>query len=250
MNATNLGCLYQFRNRFMKILRLISVTALVFLVSACGGGGGGGGGSNGPVTSTETFQVKAAYVNYLNKTGSFPFTLSGTSSGTNVTGSGTLTLSTPSNGTFESISVLQKNSAATFTIIANGVSANDGSASSTYVDSNYQPKGSSGTEYAVVTSNIAIPVTGRVGDSGTWSIENRYTNSTKTSLLGTTTTSYVLEADTASTALLKIIDEEKNNAGTTTSTMIETYRITPAGAITAVSATASASPTFLTFTFN
>lgn len=230
--------------RVIKFLALLSSLVLV----ACGGGGGGG--SNGPVTSTETFQVKAAYVNYLNKTGSFPFTLSGTSSGTNVTGSGTLTLSTPSNGTFESIAVLQKNSAATYTIIANGVSANDGSASSTYVDSNYQPKGSSSSDYSVVTSNIALPVTARIGDSGTWSTENRYTNSTKTSLLGTTTTSYVLEADTAATALLKIISEEKNNAGTTTFTSIDTYRITPAGAITAVSATASASPTFLTFTFN
>jgi hypothetical protein len=230
--------------RLFKFLALLSSLVLV----ACGGGGGGG--SNGPVTSTETFQVKAAYVNYLNKTGSFPFTLSGTSSGVNVTGSGTLTLSTPTNSSFESAPVLQKNTATTFTIIANGVSANDGSASSSYVDSNYQPKGSSGTDYAVVTSNIAIPVTGRVGDSGTWSTENRYANSTKTSLLGTTTTSYVLEADTATTALLKIISEEKNNSGTTTFTSIEAYRITPAGAITAVSATASASPTFLTFTFN
>ncbi|CAN1489547.1 hypothetical protein MCEMAEM4_00163 [Burkholderiaceae bacterium] len=230
--------------RIVKFLALLSSLVLV----ACGGGGGGG--SNGPVTSTETFQVKAAYVNYLNKTGSFPFTLSGTSSGVNVTGSGTLTLSTPTNSSFESAPVLQKNTATTFTIIANGVSANDGSASSSYVDSNYQPKGSSGTDYAVVTSNIAIPVTGRVGDSGTWSTENRYANSTKTSLLGTTTTSYVLEADTATTALLKIISEEKNNLGTTTFTSIETYRITASGALTVVSATASASPTFLTFTFN
>lgn len=234
------------RKNPMRTLNLLALVMSVAL-TACGGGGGG---TNATVTSTETFQVKAAYVNYINKVGSYPLTVSGTSSGSNVTGSGTLTLSTPSNGSFESSPVLQKNSAITYTIIANGVSANGGSASSAYVDSNYQPKGSSGTEYAVVTSNITIPVTGRVGDSGTWFTENRYANSTKTSLLGTTTTSYVLEADTATTALFKIISEEKNNSGTTTFSSIETYRITPAGAITAVSATASASPTFLTFTFN
>ena len=231
-------------------MRTLKVLALVMSVALTACGGGGGGGSNGAATSTETFQVKAAYVNYLNKTGSFPFSVNGTSSGVTVTGNGTLTLSTPSNGSFESAPVLQKNSATTFTIIANGVSANDGSTSSTFVDSNYLPKGSSGTEYSVVTSSIAIPLTARVGDSGAWSTENRYTNSTKASLLGTTTTSYVLEADTAATALFKIISEEKNNAGTTTFTSIETYRITPAGVITMVSASGSASPTFLTFTFN
>jgi hypothetical protein len=230
--------------RIVKFLTLLTTLALV----ACGGGGGGG--STGPVTSTEAFQVKAAYVNYLNKTGSFPFTVSGTSSAINVTGNGTLTLSTPSNATFESAPVLQKNSAITITTITNGVSESDGWTTSTYVDSNYLPKGASGTEYAVVTSNIAIPVTGRVGDSGAWSTENRYANSTKTSLLGTTTTSYVLEADTATTALLKIISEEKNNSGRTTFTQIESYRITPAGALTIVSATGSGSSTFLTYTFN
>ena len=231
----------------MTRLKLLLLSSVLSLLAACGGGGGGG--SSGPVTSTETFQLQTAYVNFFNASNSLPYTISGTSSGYAVTGSGTLTESSPVNGTFESVSALQKNSANTFTITANGITASDASSSSSYVDSNYIPLGHSGTEYTVITGNVVIPMTARIGDSGTWSTENRYTNSSKTSLLGTTTTTYVLEPDTASTALLKIIDTEKNTSGTTTATTVETYRITPAGSITHVSATISKSPTYLTFTF-
>jgi hypothetical protein len=230
----------------MKILKLLSATALILLISACGGGGGG---SSGPATSTETFQIKTAFVNYFNSTGSLPFTVSGTSSGVSITGSGTLTGSTPVSATFESMPALQKNEAITYTLTSNGVTATDASTSSSYVDSNYQPKGESNSEYSVVTSTTAIPVTAHVGDSGTWSTANRYTTSAKTSLLGTSTTSYVLEADTASTALLKTISEDKDRSGATTVTTISTYRITPAGAITRISVSVTKSPLFLTYTF-
>jgi len=246
VRAISLGCFYQFTKRAMTTLKLLFISTLLFLISACGGGGGGGGG---PVTSAETFQLKTAYVNFFNGSNSLPFTLSGTSSGYAVTGSGTLTESVPVNSTFELVSALQKNSTITYTLTVNSVTSSTASSSSSYADSNYVPLGGTGSEYTVITGSTSIPLTARVGDSGTWSTENRYTNSSKSSLIGTTTTTYVLEADTATTALLKIIDTDKNTSGTTTATTIETYRITPSGGITHVSASISKSPTYLTFTF-
>jgi hypothetical protein len=230
----------------MTTLKLLFISALLLLISACGGGGGG---SSGPVASNETFQLKTAYVNFFNGSNSLPFTLSGTTSGYTVTGSGTLTESAPVNGTFESVSALQKNSAITYTFTANNVTSSTASSSSSYADSNYVPLGGTGSEYSVITGNASIPLTARVGDSGTWSTQNRYTNSSKSTLVGTTTTTYVLEPDTASTALLKIIDTDKNTSGTTTGTTIETYRITPSGGITHISVSISESPTYLVFTF-
>lgn len=230
----------------MTRLKLFLISSVLSILAACGGGGGG---SAGAISSTEIFQLRTAYVNYFNASNSLPYTMSGTSSGYAVTGSGILTESSPVNGTFESTAALQKNIANTYTFTVNGVTSSTANSSSSYVDSNYNPLGHSGTEYTVITGNVTIPMTARVGDSGTWSTENRYGNSSKNTLLGTTTTTYVLEPDTASTALLKIIDTEKNISGTTTSTTVETYRITPAGNITHVSATVSKSPTYLTFTF-
>lgn len=231
-------------------MRTLNFLALVMSVALTGcGGGGGGGGASGPVTSTELFQLRTAYVNSFNGSSSLPLTLSGTSSNYAVSGTGTITDSAPINGSFESASALQKNSTLTFTFTANGVTSSNATSGSSYVDSNYLPLGSSGSEYSVITSTNPIPVTARVGDTGTWSTANRYTNSSKLSLLGTTSTTYVLEPDTATTALLKIIDTDKNTAGVTVSTVIETYRITPAGAVTNISVSISDSPTYLTFTY-
>ncbi len=77
----------------------------------------------------------------------------------------------------------------------------------------------------------------------------RYTNSTKTSLLGTQVLSFAIQPETSTTALLKLIEVEQDNAGNTTTTSTITFRLTPAGAMTRLSETAVSGATALTLTY-
>jgi hypothetical protein len=234
------------KNQYLS--RVLTLTLLSAL-SACGGGGGGSTASTGPVASTETFQLRTAYVNYVTETRSLPFTVTGTTSGNSVTGSGTATQGALTSATFESQAAQQKTTTITGSVTANSVTTPLSSTSTTYVDSNYNPLGSSGTDYTVVTNGTSIPTTSRVNDTGTWYSTIRYTSSTKVTQRGTGTVSYVLEPDTASTALLKIIITEKNNSNTETSRSTVTFRMTPAGALTRISETGVQGSTSLTLSY-
>lgn len=232
----------------MKFRNFLAAILSTTLLVACGGGGGGGSTTPAPVTSTDTFQLKTAWVNYFTNTGTHPFTVSGTSSGTSFTGSGTATNGSVSSATFESASALQKSSTITGTLSINGTSVPLSVTSTTYTDSNYNPLGMSGTEYEIVQQPSAIPATARVNDTGTWFISNRYSSSSNRTLLGTATVSFVLEPDTASTALLKIIRVHKNTNNATTVNSTVTFRMTPAGALTWLSESALDSTTSTTMT--
>jgi hypothetical protein len=220
---------------------------LTVLLAACGGGGGGS--SFTPVTSTETFQLRTAWVNYLTDSRSLPFTVSGTSSGIRITGSGTLTQGGLSAGVFEGVSAIQKTSVVTGSITSNGTTAALSTSTTEFVDSDYYPLGSSGYEYTVVNGTATIPQTAMVNDTGTLFTENRYQTSAKAALLGTNTMTYIVEPDSATTALLKLIEVEKSTAGTTTGTTTITYRMTPSGGLTRLSEVYSDSTDTLTITY-
>jgi hypothetical protein len=220
---------------------------LTVLLAACGGGGGGS--SFTPVTSTETFQLRTAWVNYLTDSRSLPFTVSGTSSGIRITGSGTLTQGGLSAGVFEGVSAIQKTSVVTGSITGNGTTLPLSTSITEFVDSNYYPLGSSGDEYTVVNGTATIPQTAMVNDTGTLFTENRYQTSAKAALLGTNTMTYIVEPDSATTALLKLIEVEKSTAGTTTGTTTITYRMTPSGGLTRLSEVYSDSTDTLTITY-
>ena len=223
-----------------------SAASAVALLSACGGGGGG---SSAPVTSTDTFQLRTAYVSYINGSGSWPFSISGTVSGANVTGSGTETAGSVSSTTFEGLAAQAKTSTATGSFTVNGQNYPLAVTSTAYVSSNYDPLGFNGTEYEVVNSSVSIPATARVNDTGTWYSSVRYTSSRKTTRAGTATATFVLEPDTSSTALLKIIRIEKDTANTVTSTSTTSFRMTPAGALTRISEIDLQGTTSLTLTY-
>ena len=228
-------------------LRVWFVSSVLAVLAACGGGGGGG--STAPVTSTETFQLRTAYVNYLTDTRSLPFALTGTVSNVSVSGGGSLTQGSMSSTTFEGQAAQAKVTTVTGTVRGNGQSVSLASTTTAYVDSNYNPLGFSGSEYEVVTSSAPIPATARVNDTAVWYVTDRYTSSGKTSRVGTTTSTFVLEPDTASTALLKIIEVERNTSNTVTSTSTITFRMTPAGALTRLSETVLEGTTSLTVTY-
>jgi hypothetical protein len=225
--------------------KIWSAASAVALLSACGGGGG----SSAPVTSTDTFQLRTAYVSYINGSGSWPFSISGTVSGVNVAGSGTETAGSVSSTSFEGQAAQAKTSTATGSFTVNGQNFPLAATSTAYVSSNYDPLGFNGTKYEVVSSSVPIPATARVNDTGTWYSSVRYTSSSKTTRAGTATATFVLEPDTSSTALLKIIRIEKDTANTVTSTSTITFRMTPAGALTRISEIDLQGTTTLTLTY-
>lgn len=231
----------------MKIIKLLSLLSFIVFLSACGGGGGI---SDTPAVSANTFQLKAAYINDFIDSRSLPFRVSGVMSGVNVTGSGTITQSNVSNSTFEGITVLQKVSTLTGTLYdPNGRSAPLATTSTSYADSNYVPRGSSDSEYSVITGDINIPLTAKINDTAILHTAKRYTSSSKTTFLGTTVSSFALQPDTASTALLKIIDSKYNTSGTQTSSTITTFRMTPSGGLTPLLVASVSQAVSLTFTF-
>ena len=127
----------------------------------------------------------------------------------------------------------------TMSVTANGRTAPITTTVISYVDSNSVPVGYvSDNEYEVVAGVATIPATAKVNDSGIVFTANRYASSSKTTLLGTTETSFVLQADTASTAVVQLTRVDKNTSGVTTSTSISYSRITPAGGLTTLSESA------------
>lgn len=182
---------------------------------ACGGCGGGSA-TTGPVASAMTYQLAAAHRNLLNP-GTLNFSISGTkSSGDVATGSGSTTLGPLTPAVFEGMNALQQTSSTLTSITDMGVTTPASTVRTFYRDSNLLSLGSSGDDYQVVVDSS--PATATVGSSGISSTIKRYKDSSKATLRGTETESYSLEADTASTALLKVVLVSKDKLGTTLST--------------------------------
>lgn len=212
--------------------QLLSILTIPFLIAACGGGGS----STTPTASTDTYQLQKAYVNYVTDSSSRSFSISGVSSGDNLSGTGRSTSGTLGAATFEGQSVLSKTSVITGNIIRAGTSIPWSSSQTTYVDSAYRLIGrDGGSEYLVVTSFSMPNDSAKVNATGSLFSATRYTNSTKSSVIGTRTATYALEPDTSSTALLNFIIVEKDTNGKTTSTGTSVFRVTPSGALTPIS---------------
>lgn len=227
-------------------IRVWLVTCTLIFLAACGGGGGS---NSAAPPSTATFQLRTAYISALTDTRSLGFRITGSTSGVSMTGTGTLTQGSVSSTTFERQAALVKTSTITATLSANGQSIPLGVTTVSYYDSNYNPLGLDGDEYEVVSSSNPIPVTARVNDTGIWYTSVRYSDSSKTRVLGTATVSYVLEPDTASTALLKIIVIEKDLSNSLSSTSTTTFRLTSSGTLSRISETVVEDSTSLTVTY-
>jgi hypothetical protein len=231
----------------LKLIKTIAAVGALSLMTACGGGGGGGAAA--PVASTDTFPLTTILANSL-QSGSNTFTISGTSSGNAITGSGTATRGSLSAGTFEGVAAQQRTTTVTGSFAINGTSYALNDSSVDWFDSNNVPVGESGgTDYVVVTGTPTIPATVRVNDTGTLYTANRYSNNTKSVLRGTVTVTYVVESDTATSALLTLIRTEKDNSNTTTSTNSAQVRVTPAGALTRIKETSLEGSTSLIITY-
>jgi len=216
-----------------KTLLASSFIVALSLLTGCGGGGGSSS-STAPATSTSTFPLATIWINYLVNSSSSSFTMSGNVNGTSVTGSGTVTNGQLTNATFEGRAALSKAMTVTGSIVANNQSIPLSSTSLRYVDTNYSLLGaSSSTDYTVVTQyNNLISNSAKVNDTAILYTANMYSNANKTSLIGTFQESFVLEPETADTAILKLIDTQKNTQNSVTQVNTIAFRVTPTGGFT------------------
>ena len=218
-----------------KSLKLLLAASAIATLAACGGGGDSTGPAPGPVAApvTTTFPIKAAYTNLVRNSSSLQFSLSGSLSGISVSGGGTITRGTLVSSTFEGVPALRQIATLTGTVAAGANTAPLAAVISTFVDTNYNPLGSSADgNYAVISGTVNIPTTAVINDTGILYTANTFTASNKSVRTGTNAVSYALQPDTSTTGLLKVISVQKNVAGATTLTSTLTLRIDASGAIT------------------
>ena len=241
---------HRFQGSFMRIYQPIAGLFLAALLSACGGGSDGTSAVQQPAASTASFPLQSGFRALVANGLSKSFTISGTCSG-----SGNKSTS-PANtaATFEGTAGFSATSTLTLSF-SNCTPASTATTSTAYVDSNYDPLGfnSVGVNYGVYLTRLVIPTSVTVGATGTLGTQTLYTNSSKTTLNGKMNLSYVIEADTSTTAIVNLISKIYNTSGTLTATEQDRYRITSTGALAPISIdiqAANGSTNHLVLTFN
>ena len=215
------------KNTIWKLF-ILTVTALL---AACGGGGGGGG-PTGPVVSTNAFNIDAGLKNLVANGQITNLKVSGDCSGTASLSRG------PANtgATFEGVLGFSATDVITINL-SNCIPASSTDTTTSYYDINYVPLGFSvfGGDYGVWASTPNIPVSVHVGDTGVAGTINLFADSTKTISTGTENNSYVVEADTATTAIVNLISQNFDNSNVLQSTEQDRYRIAANGSLTLIS---------------
>jgi len=215
----------------MKLKSVLLACLASIVLFGCGGGGGGNEPAPVPPATTDTYQLWGAWVNYATASSTRNFTISGSVNGVGVTGSGSATMGSLTSGTFEGKAALRKTTTVSGTISGAGQTIPYGGSSTTFLDTNYLPFGASATEYVVVTGT-SIPQTAKVNDTSVLYTYTRYPSSAKSYSIGTGVVSFALIPETSSSSLLKVISVDKTTGGTVEDTTIQTFRITPEGALT------------------
>jgi len=207
---------------------LISLFSVIALAS-CGGGGSTSGGST---TSSLSFPLQSGIKASVEQGASIDFTVTGTCSGT-----ANIVSSTPISSTFEGIAAISSAGATTLNFTNCTPSSISGTATE-YFDSNYVPLGTikSDGEYGIYMAPPVIPVSVKVGDSGIIGTKTFYADNTKTLITGQEVISYVIEPDTANTAILNMIYKSYNSRGILTSTEQDRSRIMADGTLNPISA--------------
>ncbi|HWH81860.1 MAG TPA: hypothetical protein VNU71_06450 [Burkholderiaceae bacterium] len=210
------------------------------ILAGCGGGGGdsGGGGTTPPVTSTSSFDVSTAYRARTQAGATENYNYTATNGGVTCTGTSTFVFSPTASATFDGATVLASTQTVTSATPTPGCELGSGTGTN-YYNTNFVPVGLSvnpglpSEQYGVLASAGTLPSAAKVGDTGTISTLNVYSNSAKTTKTGSRTVTYAIEADTATTSLVNVITKSYDNSATPQllSTEQKRYRMT-AGAAT------------------
>lgn len=214
--------------RTCRMLGLV-VSAGLSLLAGCGGGGGDGGGA---ATATTSFPLKAGFSARVAGGSTDNFTVSGTCAGTATFTNGAATVSS-----FEGVAGFA--AAQTVTVnLTNCTPATNAVSGVGYYDGSYSPLGSSilGVEYAkFLAAPPPLPTSVKVGDAAVYTTLTTYTDSTKSVITGQRILSYVVDADTANTAIVNLIAKAYNSSSQLLFTQQGRYRIAADGALTVVS---------------
>lgn len=190
--------------------------------------GGGGGDSGGTTIAVTSFPLQAGYQARIKAGSNDNFTISGTCAGTAIIASGAATATV-----FEGTAGYA--AAQTVTLnFTNCTPATNAVSGTGYFDASYAPIGSSipGVLYEkVLTAPAAVPASVKVGDTAVVATTTVYADSTKAVITGQRVLSYVVEADTANTAIVNLISKAYNTANQPLFTQQGRYRIAADGTL-------------------
>jgi hypothetical protein len=207
-------------------LQVLLLSLSASLLAACGGGGSDAGAPTAPVT---TFPLLAGYTALTAAGGTNNYAITGSCNG-----SATVADSAAVASTFEGVTGYSTTTTATINL-TNCTPAASTSSGTTYYDGNYAPLGTldSGGEYGKVLSvPPPLPASVKVGDASVYATVTTYTDSTKTTVTGSRVLSYVIEADTSSTAIVNVISKDYDTANTLFFTQQSRYRMAADGKLT------------------
>lgn len=194
----------------MVLSRLMFGWVLLLSISACGGG------SDEPVEDVQ-YPLRTLYKNYVENSGEFSVTVSGSASSGDQTvqigGSGSVSESL-SIGTFEGETAFVKNITLTGDVRVDRISVPIYDYSRRFFASDYRPLGSSSSSsYCLVDGDFVIPEVAKVGDNGLMATFSCYTNESRLSKLSTIVQSYVIEAGSGGKAKLRVLEEFRLSGG-------------------------------------
>jgi hypothetical protein len=245
-----------------NFIKYLTISAITLLLVGCGGGGGSE--QSTPIISNATFPLRTAWVNYLNLRGTRTFTLQINEGGKVSNGSGTASFSPLQSATFIAEPSLASTTSITGQYTLDGKVIPYANTSTMHVDSNYFPLGRIDEQQGVVLNLAArsIPSTARVGDTGTMFTMTRYTDYTRPTqfnpnpfsnsltIRGTSTFTFTVEPDTATSAILKIITQNRDTRAIDVGTEITKLRMNTDGAVVYISETFTLGADSVVATFN
>ena len=203
------------------------LVAFTVTLSACGGGEGDSGA--GPAVTS--FALRAGYQARIAAGASENFTVSGTCAGT-----ANFTTSAATPATFEGVAGYSAGQTATLNV-TNCTPATNAVTGTSYYDSSYSPLGSAipGVEYAkFLTPPPPLPASVTVGDTAVYATLTVYSDSTKTTVTGQRELSYVVTADSSTTAFVTLIAKGYNASSQLLFTQQSKFRIAGDGTLTTV----------------
>lgn len=227
---------------------MLKRSAWVFVLGAAALFSGCGGGGDSPPGTDPSFPLLAGYRARISAGATDNFTVSGT-----CTGTATFSESAPTAATFEGVQGFATVQTATLSLI-NCTPATGSVSGTSYHDSNYAPLGTSVPDLVYekfATTPSPLPASVKVGDTAVYATLTAYTDSSKSVTTGQEVLSYVIEADTAGTAVVNFIARSYDTSNQLLSTQQSRYRIAADGTLTTISVDlqySTTSSTHLVFT--
>lgn len=234
----------------MKSIRKSALVLGLLVALLCGCGGGGGGDDAPGQDSTDTFALWSAYANFVQRSATDTASIGGNHGAVPVTGSASVTTGKLTSTSFEGNTAYGQTTVVAGTLTANGQTLPLASTSDDLYDASYRRLGAASSgAYDVVTAFTPFPATAKVGDTGRLYTANRYTDTSKGTLLGTTVVDWSLLADTPSTALLVVVRNDRDAAEQLIYNYRTTLRLAAGGQLTRLSETSANLTNGLTLTF-